>query len=83
MTLTELCASAGIKNTCQVRQWRYGYAGRIPGPEHCLAIERATKGVVTRADLRPHDAHLIWPDVPAPTKKKAASKKSAPQKAEA
>jgi len=38
-----------------------------------VAIELATAGAVTRRDLRPDDAHLIWPDLadadthPAPT----------------
>jgi len=31
--------------------------------EHCLTIERATGGLVTRGDLRPHDKHLIWADI--------------------
>jgi DNA-binding transcriptional regulator YdaS (Cro superfamily) len=32
----------------------------------CVAIERATRGEVTRRDLRPCDWHLIWPElVPA------------------
>lgn len=39
--------------------------GSIPA-ERCLAIERATGGQVTRADLRPDDYWLIWPDLPAP-----------------
>lgn len=34
--------------------------------EHCLAIERATSGAVTRQELRPNDYWLIWPDLPAP-----------------
>ena len=34
--------------------------------EHCLAIERATKGAVTRKELRPKDYWLIWPDLKAP-----------------
>jgi DNA-binding transcriptional regulator YdaS (Cro superfamily) len=32
----------------------------------CLRIEKATGGQVTRQDLRPFDAHEIWPDLPAP-----------------
>lgn len=32
-------------------------------PERCVAIERATGGVVTRKDLRPNDWHLIWPEL--------------------
>lgn len=30
---------------------------------HCVAIERLTKGSVTRRDLRPDDWHLIWPEL--------------------
>ena len=30
---------------------------------HMAAIERFTAGAVTRRDLRPDDAHLIWPDL--------------------
>lgn len=29
----------------------------------CVAIERATRGEVTRRDLRPCDWHLIWPEL--------------------
>jgi DNA-binding transcriptional regulator YdaS (Cro superfamily) len=32
---------------------------------HCLAIERATDGAVTRRHLRPNDWELIWPDLSA------------------
>lgn len=66
LTPAQLCKAAGIKNPDQLRQWRHGYAGRRPDPANCLAIERATNGVVTRRDLRPDDAHLIWPDIAAP-----------------
>lgn len=35
--------------------------GKRPVPiHHCLAIEKATNGEVTRKDLRPDDWHLIW-----------------------
>lgn len=42
---------------------------------HCVAIERATGGAVTRRDLRPDDWQDIWPELavaepaqaPAPT----------------
>ena len=30
---------------------------------HMAAIERFTDGAVTRRDLRPDDAHLIWPEL--------------------
>jgi DNA-binding transcriptional regulator YdaS (Cro superfamily) len=44
-----------------VHQWR---SGARPVPvQHCLAIERATSGAVTRRDLRPTDWHLIWPEL--------------------
>jgi len=38
--------------------------GRRPVPiARCLAIERATGGVVSRRDLRPNDWREIWPDL--------------------
>jgi DNA-binding transcriptional regulator YdaS (Cro superfamily) len=72
MSLGELCLAAGIKNKDQVRQWRYGHADRRPNAQHCLAIERATNGVVRRQDLRPDDYWLIWPDLPAPASQEPA-----------
>lgn len=39
-------------------------SGKRPVPiAKCAAIERFTHGAVTRRDLRPDDAHLIWPDL--------------------
>lgn len=39
-------------------------SGEKPVPVvHMAAIERFTHGAVTRRDLRPDDAHLIWPDL--------------------
>jgi DNA-binding transcriptional regulator YdaS (Cro superfamily) len=32
-------------------------------PARCVAIEKATQGMVTRKDLRPDDWHLIWPEL--------------------
>ena len=52
-----------------VTQWRSGKR-RIPA-SRCHAIEKATKGKVTRRDLRPDDFHLIWPEL-ARNKKQAA-----------
>ena len=44
-----------------VHQWRTGIR---PVPiQHCVAIERETNGAVTRKELRPHDWHLIWPEL--------------------
>lgn len=39
----------------------YGY--RDASPNLSVAIERSTKGKVTRRDLRPDDWHLIWPEL--------------------
>ncbi len=39
---------------------------RTPSASLCVDIERATSGAVTRADLRPDDYWLIWPDLPQP-----------------
>jgi len=41
--------------------WRDGKRS-VPA-NRCPAIERATGGLVTRQDLRPHDWHLIWPEL--------------------
>lgn len=42
-------------------------SGARPVPEKsAVAIERHTQGAVTRAELRPDDYWLIWPDLPAP-----------------
>lgn len=34
--------------------------------EHCVPIERATEGAVTRRDLRPDDWQAIWPELAEP-----------------
>lgn len=47
----------------QLRQWVFGYAGRIPGPVSCVRIEKVTNGAVTRRDLRPDDWERIWPEL--------------------
>lgn len=44
-----------------VNQW---VKGKRPVPAmSCVAIEKATSGEVTRAELRPNDYHLIWPEL--------------------
>lgn len=63
LSVAELRIAAGVKSDAQIRQWRHGYADRIPGPENCVAIERATAGAVMRWDLRPEDWHRIWPEL--------------------
>lgn len=40
--------------------------------EHCAAIEQATKGAVTRKDLRPNDWQSIWPELAKAKRSKAA-----------
>jgi len=51
--------------TPTVNQWVQGIRG-VP-IARCLAIERATGGMVTRADLRPHDWQQIWPEYTPPS----------------
>lgn len=63
LTVAQLREAIGARSDAQIRQWQHGYASRLPGPRYCVAIERATQGCVTRRDLRPHDWHLIWPEL--------------------
>ncbi|MDH4417685.1 MAG: YdaS family helix-turn-helix protein [Acidovorax sp.] len=63
LTVGDLRKRAGVSSDAQIRQWQHGYANRRPGPAHCVAIEKATEGAVTRRDLRPDDWHLIWPEL--------------------
>lgn len=37
--------------------------GQVLGAEICVAAELASKGEVTRKDIRPTDWHLIWPEL--------------------
>ena len=46
---------------------RWASKQRIVPVQHCLAIERATAGTVTRRDLRPDDWQKIWPELAEPT----------------
>ncbi len=64
-TLGSLAALATAIGVSQSAPSMWKSRGRVPS-EHCLAIERATAGVVTRAELRPDDYWLIWPDLPQP-----------------
>ena len=63
LSVTELARAIGAPDPAQVRQWRHGYAGRKPEAAYCVAIEQATKGAVTRQDLRPEDWRRIWPEL--------------------
>lgn len=78
LTVAQLKDRIRVKSDAQIRQWQHGYGGRVPGPEYCVAIERATDGKVRRWDLRPEDWHLIWPELigsdgapPVPTEPEA------------
>ncbi len=73
LSVAELKAAIGVKNESQVRQWQHGYADRLPSPANCVAIEKATKGVVTRQDLRPDDWQAIWPELIRRSPKKQES----------
>jgi len=71
MTLNDYLRHAGVSQTVlaarlgvsqsMIWQWSTGY--RPVPASRCLAIERATGGLVTRGDLRPHDCMNIWPDI--------------------
>lgn len=63
LTVAQLRIATGIKSDAQIRQWQHGYADRVPSPENCVAIEKATDGMVRRWDLRTDDWHRIWPEL--------------------
>jgi DNA-binding transcriptional regulator YdaS (Cro superfamily) len=75
LSVAELRIAINAKSDAQVRQWRFGYAGRKPGPAYCVAIERETNGLVSRQDLRPDDWLTYWPELatPAQAEPKAAA----------
>lgn len=55
-----LCRAIGA-HAPDLSRWADGLR---PVPvDKCLKLERATGGEVTRRELRPHDWHLIWPDL--------------------
>lgn len=61
---TALAAVLGVSKGA-VSQWK-DEDRRVPAA-HCVAIERETKGAVTRRDLRPDDWQSIWPELDKPT----------------
>ena len=63
----KLAAAIGVGQPV-VSNWRA--RGTTPDAVHCVAIERATKGAVTRRDLRPDDWQAIWPELAKPRKPK-------------
>jgi DNA-binding transcriptional regulator YdaS (Cro superfamily) len=72
MTLSEFFSAGGLGSVSKlakhlgahipdVSRWASGIR---PVPiRHCMAIEKFTKGAVTRKELRPNDWQLIWPDL--------------------
>lgn len=48
------------------------YGLRACSAELATALERESKGAVTRRDLRPDDWHLIWPELVSTRKRKTA-----------
>ncbi|OSI16528.1 hypothetical protein BWD09_07130 [Neisseria dentiae] len=57
---TKMANDIGVKNA----DLFYWVKGKRPVPiHHCVKIERATNGEVTRKDLRPDDWHEIWPEL--------------------
>ena len=72
LSVAQLAEKIGVKSDVQVRQWQHGYADRKPSPGYAVAIERATKGAVTRKDLRPDDWRQIWPELAKAKAKRAA-----------
>lgn len=57
---------ADVKDDAQVRQWA---AARRPDPANARYLELATKGVVSRRDMRPDDYADIWPELAGPAKR--------------
>ena len=58
--LTALSKAIGIS---PAYAWQLKKGMRPLKPTHCVAIERATGGTVTRKDLRPNDWQDIWPEL--------------------
>ncbi len=66
----KLAATLGISQVL-ISQWSTG--SRSTPIERCYPIEQATKGEVTRKDLRPHDWDLIWPELKMSDKKECVA----------
>ena len=58
-----------------VSNWRA--RGTLPDAVHCVSIERATNGAVTRRDLRPDDWRAIWPELAQPKRPRRAQAQEA------
>ena len=57
---TELAKQLGVPTQLV---WQWSSEVRPVPIKRCVAIEAATKGKVTRKDLRPHDWQEIWPEL--------------------
>lgn len=66
LSVSQLRAGIGASSDAQIRQWQHGYSDRKPSFENCVAIERATSGVVTVEELRPDGAWMRVPDADWP-----------------
>lgn len=64
-----LASSIGVK---QQHVWNWLNRGDAIPTEYCYPIEQATKGAVTRQDLRPDDWQRIWPELVKASKRKKA-----------
>lgn len=58
----KLAAAIGVAQPV-VSNWRA--RGTVLDAIHCVSIERATGGQVTRQDLRPNDWADVWPELAA------------------
>lgn len=61
---------AGGFNSSQIGMWIT--RGDVP-VAHCADIERITKGLVKRQDLRPDDFKRYWPELKAPKRQAEAA----------
>lgn len=68
-SMADFAQAIGLKSADQVRQWRYGYAGRKPAAETCALIECVSGGIVTCEELRPDLRWLRVPDKKWPHRK--------------
>lgn len=66
----DLAAAVGV-SLGMLSQWKN--KTRPVSATRCIAIENATKGQVTRKDLRPDDWADIWPELLAESKKSTSS----------
>lgn len=60
---TELARAIGVPSQTV---WHWAHDARHVPIHHCMAVEVATGGAVTRKDLRPDDWQRIWPEWACP-----------------